>query len=59
MGMDPGSSCMGLMFDRPGADTESLVGGHRDWTVPGCANWQHEVDPVRLSNGINDCPSNT
>ena len=59
MGMDPGSSCMGLMFDRPGADTEPLVGGHRGWTVPGCANWQREVDPVRLSNGINGCPSNT
>lgn len=57
-GSDPGSWCMGLNFDRPGSDTEILVNGNRDWTVPGCAAWAREQDPVRYNNGEAFCPSN-
>lgn len=58
VGMDPGSSCMGLNFTRPGSGTEPLVGASRDWTVPGCAVWAREQDPVRYNNGEAFCPNN-
>lgn len=58
LGMDPGSSCMGLNADRPGSGTEILVNKSRSWTVPGCANWNPNRDPVRLANGEGGCPPN-
>ncbi|HWM35989.1 MAG TPA: hypothetical protein VNS49_02575, partial [Streptomyces sp.] len=58
LGMDPGSSCMGLNFDRPGTGTEILVNKDRKWTVSGCANWNPNLEPVRLKNGEGGCPPN-
>ncbi len=49
--MDPGSSCMGLNFNRVGSGSEILVNKARGWTVSGCANWNPNSDPVRLGNG--------
>lgn len=58
LGMDPGSSCMGLNADRPGSGTEILVNKSRGWRVSGCANWNPNLAPVRLANGEGGCPAN-
>lgn len=58
MGMDPGSSCMGLNFHRPGSDTELMVNESRNWRVPSCADWVRGSSPTYKSNGTYDCPAN-
>jgi hypothetical protein len=58
LGMDPGSSCMGLNANRPGSGTEILVNKSRGWTVSGCANWNPNIEPQRLANGEAGCPPN-
>ncbi|MFI2371653.1 hypothetical protein [Streptomyces sp. NPDC018833] len=58
MGMDPGSSCMGLNFNRFGSDTERLVSKDRGWRVPSCADWVRGGSPTYKSNGTYDCPAN-
>lgn len=57
MGLDPGSSCMGLNDERPGADTQLFVNRTRDWRVPGCIEWYDGGPPVRSENGEGDCPA--
>lgn len=55
---DPGSSCMGLNFNRVGSGSEILVNKARGWTVSGCVNWNPNSDPIRLGNGAGGCPPN-
>jgi hypothetical protein len=58
VGMDPGSSCMGLNYDRYGSDTQRLVNKDRGWRVPSCADWVRGGEPTYRSNGTYDCPAN-
>ncbi|OAH12223.1 hypothetical protein [Streptomyces jeddahensis] len=58
VGMDPGSSCMGLNYDRYGSDTQRLVNKDRGWRVPSCADWVRGGEPTYKSNGTYDCPAN-
>ncbi|WP_461144488.1 hypothetical protein [Salinifilum aidingensis] len=60
VGLDPGSSCMGLNYNRPGSGTEDLVTleDQQGWTVPGCVNWNPTRQPTRLDNGQASCPAN-
>lgn len=58
LGMDPGSSCTGLNYDRPGSGTEPLVGKSRGWRVPSCADWVRGSSPTYKANGAYDCPAN-
>ncbi|MFI8998986.1 hypothetical protein [Streptomyces sp. NPDC053542] len=57
LGMDPGSSCMGLNDNRPGTGTELIVNKTRGWTVPGCIGW-FDGTPFRSKNGEGGCPAN-
>lgn len=58
LGMEPGSSCTGLNYDRPGSGTEPLVGKSRGWRVPSCADWVRGGSPTYKANGTYDCPAN-
>lgn len=55
---DPGSSCMGLDYDREGSGTEPIVNKDRNWTVPGCISWTDGGPPLRWNNGELFCPAN-
>jgi hypothetical protein len=56
VGLDPGSSCMGLNASRAGSGTEPLVGTSRRWRVPSCARWERERTPITYPNGRSPCP---
>ncbi|MGW3729616.1 hypothetical protein [Streptomyces sp. NPDC000851] len=58
-GMDPGSSCMGLNYTRPGSDTELMVNSSRNWHVPSCAEWVRGGSPTARANGTLGCPANS
>ncbi|MEV0636990.1 hypothetical protein AB0I77_18925 [Streptomyces sp. NPDC050619] len=57
LGMDPGSSCMGLNANREGSGTELIVNKSREWTVPGCVGW-YDGNPSYTRNGELFCPAN-
>lgn len=44
-----GDYCIGLNQNRPGTDSEPLIGYHRQWRFPGCYTWVKGGTPTKGS----------
>lgn len=62
IGMEPGSSCMGLADRREFTGTEYVVRERQAWRVPSCVDWVRfaaDSDQKAKENGTAGCPLNS